>query len=257
MLPWIGMEVTGAVLLAVGLAGESATAVVAAGSAAWALGIAVLFLGSGLQREALWWSIPALIGALALLGMPLTLGFVAETTLIEGLTKEGHLGWGGALFFGNLFLVPSLVRWLLSPSSSPLNNQRWLLVARGVSLGLLALLLIAAGLHPPLLIHGAMAPSLGALFTMPGVAGWLLWAVSLAGGGVLAWQEGNLRPKIEPLLSAAHDLLRLEWLYDMIVRAIDRGLSALRAADEIVGGAGALLWSWLLFLLILLVWGGL
>jgi len=257
MLPWIGMEVTGAVLLTVGLAGESATAVIAAGSVAWVLGIAVLFLGGGLQREAPWRSIPALIGALALLGMPLTLGFVAETTLIEGLTKEGHLGWGGALFFGNLFLVPSLVRWLLSPSSSPLNNQRWLLVARGVGLGLLALLLIVAGLHPPLLIHSAMAPSLGALFTMPGVAGWLLWAISLAGGGVLAWQEGNLRPKIEPLLSAAHDLLRLEWLYDVVVRAIDRGLSALRAADEIIGGAGALLWSWSLFLLILLVWGGL
>ena len=90
---------------------------------------------------------------------------------------------------------------------------------------------------------------------MPGLAGWLLWTVSLAGGGVLAWQERNLRPKIDLWLSAAHDLLRLDWLYDTVLGALGRGLALLRAADELVGGAGALLWSWLLFLVILLVWG--
>jgi hypothetical protein len=71
---------------------------------------------------------------------------------------------------------------------------------------------------------------------------------------VRAWQEGNGRYRIEFLLDAIHDLLRLEWLYDALVGAIDRGLSAIRAADEVVGGAGAVLWSLLLFLLILLIW---
>lgn len=123
-------------------------------------------------------------------------------------------------------------------------------------MGLPALLLIVAGLHPPLLIGGVQNPSLGRLFVMPGLRGWLLWTVSLVGGGVLAWQEGNLRPKIELFLSAAHDLLRLEWLYSAVAGALGRGLCMLRAADEVVGGAGALLWSWLLFLLLLLVWGG-
>jgi len=41
-----------------------------------------------------------------------------------------------------------------------------------------------------------------------------------------------------------------------VAGALDRGLSMLRAAGEVVGGAGALLWSWLLFFLLLLVWGG-
>lgn len=81
-----------------------------------------------------------------------------------------------------------------------------------------------------------------------------MWAISLAGGVVLVWQEGNLRPRIHLLLNAAHDLLRLEWLYDAMIGAVNRGLSVLRAADEVVGGAGALLWSLLLFLLFLLVW---
>jgi len=259
VLRWVGMGVTGAVLLAAGVAGESAAIVIAAGGAAWALGVAVLFLknglSDGLKRESSWWSIPSLIGALALLGVPLTLGFVTEATLLGGLTKGDHPGWGGAFFVGNLFLVPSLMRWLLFSSSSSLLNRRWLLVVRGVGLGLLALPLIVAGFHPSLFISGILAPSLGPLLSMPGLTGWLLWAVSLAGGGVLAWQERALRPKVELVLVMMHDLLRLEWLNDALVGALDRGLSVLRVADEVVGGAGALLWSWLLFLLLLLVWG--
>jgi len=259
-LPWIGMGATGTVLLAAQLAEGSAVTVMSIGSAAWVLGIAVLFLNDGLQRESVWWSLPSLFGALALLGMPLTLGFVAEATLIGELARAGRLEWGLAFFIGNLFMVPAMARWLLLPASSPLPNQRWLLVARVAGRGLPALLLIVAGLYPPLLIGsaqgGAQPPSMSALFALPGLGGWLLWAVSLAGGGVLAWQDRNLRPRMTLLLNAAHDLLRLDWCYDAVVGALDRGLSVLRAADEVVGGAGALLWSWLLFLIILLAWGG-
>ena len=116
-------------------------------------------------------------------------------------------------------------------------------------------LLIIAGLYPPLLIGGVTVPSFGQLFVRPGLAGWLLWLVSLAGGGVLAWQERAVRAKIEFLRGTMHDLLCLEWLYRAVVGALDRGLSALRAVDEVVGGGGALLWSWLLFLLLVLIWG--
>jgi multicomponent Na+:H+ antiporter subunit D len=254
MLSWVGMGATGAVLLAAGLAGESAAAVIAAGSVAWALGIGVVFLSDGLQRDAPWWSIPALVGALALLGMPLTLGFVTEATLVGGLTKGGHLWWGSALFVGNVFLAPSLVRGLLASPSSPLPHRRGLAVAYGVGLGLPTLLLIVTGLHPPVLVGGVQVPALGALLAMPGLTGWLLWVISLAVGGVLAWQDGAIRSRIALLLSAIHDLLCLEWLYTAVVGALDRGLSVLRAADEVVGGGGALLWSWVVFLLLVLVW---
>jgi hypothetical protein len=63
-------------------------------------------------------------------------------------------------------------------------------------------------------------------------------------------------PRVDILLGAAHDLLRLEWLYGAVIGALDRGLSVLRAADQVIAGAGALLWSWVLLLLILLIWGG-
>lgn len=254
-LPWVGMGTTGAVLLAAQLAGGNALAIISAGSVAWILGTATLFLSDGLRREAPWWNLPALLGSLAMMGAPLTLGFVTEATLIGEITRSGRLEWGVAFFVGNIFLVPALARWLLMPASPP-SNRRWLLIAREVGRGLPALLLVVAGLYPPLLIGGAQPPSLGALFAMPGLGGWLLWVVSLAGGGVLAWQDRNLRPRMELLLNAAHDLLRLNWLYDTLAGALDRGLNVLQAADEVMGGAGALLWSWLLFLVILLAWGG-
>jgi hypothetical protein len=99
------------------------------------------------------------------------------------------------------------------------------------------------------------APSIRTLMAAPGLPGWLVWAVSLAIGGLLAWQERNLRPRIEHLLGVAHDVWRLEWLYAATAGALDRGLGVIRAADEMIGGTGALLWSMLLFLVLVLVWG--
>jgi len=259
LLPWVGMGATGAVLLAASLAGDGAATVISAGGTAWALGMASFFLGDSWRRDAPWWNIPSLVGMLTLLGAPLTLGFVTEATLFGGLMQGDHIEWGGVIFWGtvcgNLFLVPSLVRRFLIPPSSPLPVQRGLIVARGIGVGLPALLLIVAGLHPSFLVGDGSTLSLGSLFARPGLVGWLVWVTSLAFGGLLAWQDGTLRPRIELWLNAAHDLLRLEWLYYAVVGALDRGLSLFRAADEVVGGAGALLWSWFLFLLLLLVWG--
>ncbi|RLC67955.1 MAG: hypothetical protein DRI48_00905 [Chloroflexi bacterium] len=260
MLPWIGTAVTGASLLAAGLGGENALTIVTAGSVSWGLGMALLLLGNGdvghtWRTKAIWWSVPSLIAAAALIGMPFTLGFASRAPLLSGLIREERLAWQALFFFGHLFLVPSLARWLLTsprPTSSP-PDRRWSVIARGIGLGLPALLLLGAGLYPRFLINEEPVPSLGSLLTTPGLKGWLLWIASLVGGGVLIWQESNLRPAIETFLNATHDLIRLEWLYNVVVGALDRGLSVIRVTDEVIGGAGALLWSLLLFLLILLV----
>jgi formate hydrogenlyase subunit 3/multisubunit Na+/H+ antiporter MnhD subunit len=254
ILPWVSLGVTGATLLAVSLIGMNAAVVIIAGCVVWALGMTVLFLTEGLQQKAPWWSIPALIGALALLGLPLTLGFVFQAPLLGGIAHAGRLWWGAAFFFGNLFLVASLIRWLLASAPTPLPGRYWQLAVYGTSLGIPALLLLMSGFYPPLLVVGIAAPAMGEFFSMPGLAGWLVWVVSLSVGGVLAWQDENVRQRIALLLDALHDLLRLEWLYDTLVGALERGLSAIRAVDEIVGGAGALLWSMLIFLLLLLIW---
>lgn len=252
-LPWMGMGVTGATLLAATLAGEDAVAVISSGCVTWALGGTVLLSTDGLRQDAPWWSIPALFSALALLGLPFTLGFIPQAALLGGIVRAPRLLWGVAFFLGNLFTTASLARCLLASLVAPLPSHYWRLAVYGVGLGLPAILLLIAGFYPPFLIAGVPLPSLSDLLSMPGLAGWLLWALSLAGGGALAWQDGNVRRRIEFLLSAAHDFLRLDWLYEAAVGAIGRGTSALRVIDEVVGGAGTLLWS-LLFLLFLLIW---
>jgi formate hydrogenlyase subunit 3/multisubunit Na+/H+ antiporter MnhD subunit len=263
LLPWAGMSANSAVLLAAGLAGEEASVIVLTGSVAWVLATAVFFLSDGWHRESSWWNISSLVGLLTLLGLPLTLGFVTAATLLgrlvqKGLLERGVIFWGVVL--GNLFLVPSLVRRLLVVPSSPPPERRGMIIARGVGLGMPALLLIGAGIYPLLLLGGSggsdAVPSLGLLFVMPGLVGWLLWVASFVLGGLLTWQDGFLRSKIGPLLSVIHDVLRLEWLYSAVVGALGRGLSVFESADEVIGGAGALLWSLLLFLLFLLVRGG-
>jgi formate hydrogenlyase subunit 3/multisubunit Na+/H+ antiporter MnhD subunit len=256
MLPWVGVSVTGTILLAACLSSTAAPAVIVTGSVAWALGSAVLFLDTGSEEKLIWWQLPAWVGALVLIGLPLTLGFVAQATLAGQLVQGSHLEWGVAFFLGQLFLLPSLIRLLLPLRSDGTACQSWAHdVARGVGLGLPALLLIAAGIHPPLLSGAIEIPSLGKLFATPGLAGWLLWLVTLAVGSLLAWQDRNLRSRVAYLLSAGHDLLRLEWLYDLFAGAAERGLTILQATDDLIGGAGAVLWSLVLFLIVLLVLG--
>jgi hypothetical protein len=264
LLPWIGMAANGAILLGTGLDKEIGPVVVVAGGVAWILGTAVFFLGDGWRQKSLWWNIPALVGLLTLLGVPFTLGFVTTASLFDRLAHGGRIVWGDTtlwgIILGYLFLLPSLVRRLLVPASSSLPHQRVHLLTRGVGLGLVAILLIGAGLFPSLLLPGDMVGgaglTLGRQMAMPRLEGWLLWVIVFACGGVLAWQEGFLRAKIGLVLSAIHDVLRLEWLYESAVGALNRGLGVLRVADEVVGGAGALLWSLVLFLLIVLVWSG-
>lgn len=253
-LPWIGMSANGLVLLAAGLAGDQALAVITAGGVTWVLGMTLLLLSDGWQRDIMWWNAFPLVGALAFAGAPPTLGFVTHSTLVERGVLESRWGWTAAFFIGQLFLVPALARRLLSPSPpgyrpAPSSVPLWQIVTRAVALGLPALLLIAAGIYPSLLSPELVSVKL----TSYTLSGWLLWAASLIIGGLIAWRGKKLRSRIELWLTAAHDLLQLEWLFETVTGALERGLSLLRAADEIVGGAGALLWSWILFLLLLLI----
>jgi NADH:ubiquinone oxidoreductase subunit 2 (subunit N) len=254
MMPWVGMGVTAAILLSAALAGDSAAAIISTGGIAWALGETVLLLTDGLHRDAPWWSIPALIGVLTLIGLPSSLGFASRMYLLGGIARAPRLWWLIAFFIGSSLLVAALVRRLMDPSSTSLPSSYWMLAVYGIGLGVPALLLLAAGLIPSLLVVGVELPSLSSLLSLPGAVGWLLWVFSLVGGGVLGWQDENVRSRISFLMSAAYDFVCLDWFNESVVGAMEQGLKALRVVDEVVGGAGNLLWSALLFLLLLLVW---
>lgn len=255
-LPWIGTATTAAILLGIGLGEVAAPSVVAAAGAAWALGIVILSTGSGLdlteglRREQLRWWVPSLVGAV-------TLGFLGKVPLMGSVVRGESWKWIGASFVGQMFLAAALVRWLLSAGPA-IAERRGVLrdVALGVGQGAPTLLLIVVGLRPRLLFRDPSLPSLASVLALPDLTGWLLWVVSLAAGGVVAWQDQRLRGKIGLALKAIHDLLRLDWLYELVVGTLEQGLSALRVVDEVLGGAGALLWSLIIFLVLVLVWSG-
>lgn len=125
-------------------------------------------------------------------------------------------------------------------------------------LGLPAFLLVIAGLFPVLLFDSTAiaVPSFVTILGLPGIVGWLLWLGGLVVGGLLSWKDGVLRSEGGAALEAIYSLLRLEWLYDALAGALNRGLAVFRAADELIGGAGALLWACLIFLLYILAKGG-
>lgn len=254
-LPWMGMAANAAILLGIGLGEVTAPSVVAVAGATWALGMVILSTGSGLdlteglRREQLWW-IPSLVGAL-------TLGFLGRVSLMGSVVSGESWKWIGASFVGQMLLAAALVRWLLSTGPSGAERRGVFRdVALGVGQGAPTLLLIVAGLRPRLLFGDPSLPSLGSTLAVPDPTGWLLWVVSLAAGGVLGWQDQRLRGRIGLGIRAIHDLLRLDWLYGLMVGTLEQGLSALRVVDEVLGGAGALLWSLIVFLVLVLVWSG-
>lgn len=254
MVPWIGMGVTAATLLSATLMGDDSAVIISTGCVAWALGVTVLLLSDGLRRDAPWWSIPALFGSLALMGLPASLGFISQVHLLGGIARTPRFCWLAAFFLGNSLLIAALARRLRAEALSPLPSSYWLLGVYGFALGLPAFLLLVSGFFPSLLVVGVELPALGMLFSLPRVVGWALWIFALVGGGVLGWQDENVRARIAFLMSAAHDFVRLDWFNESVVGAMEQGLRVLRVIDEVVGGAGSLLWSLLLFLLILLVW---
>jgi hypothetical protein len=147
----------------------------------------------------------------------------------------------------------ALAQWLITASQSQPGA-----LSQVAGTGLPALLLIVAGLFPSLIFDEAAiaVPSPIALFKLPHIAGWSLWMAGLVAGGLLSWKDTLLRSRGEAVFNTIYNLVRLEWLYEVLAGALNRGLSLLRTADELIGGAGALLWACLLFLLYILTRGG-
>lgn len=273
--PWISMGANGSVVLsAVMLSlwgqgretnGEGIVPVMTLGAAGWMLGTAVLFSGRKLalsqirRLTKLPQSISSLIGALSLIGMPLTLGFVSMASLMRGLVTSAGWGWGVGFFLGHVLLVAAVTRWLLE--SEPGGWRESGLAGRiawGVGLAGLACPLLVIGVSPPLLASGfdVTPSSLPALLAQPSPLGWLLWGGALVLGVGLAWLSSGLRPRISLWLTAIHDVVLLDWGYTLLMGALERGFGLLRILDDVLGGRGALLWACILLLVWILTVGG-
>lgn len=249
--PWASLAALGGVLWA-SLHAEATAAVLSVGGAAWAAGTTLLYLHRGVEKRAPWWSVAAGLGGLALLGAPLTAGWVATSPLTAFLSDAPTAGRVVGFLVGQALLTNAVVRRVLRPAApdepvGPLSTA-----ARAAGLALPALLLVA-GVFPRLLAADVSALALPRLLTAPGFLGWLLWAVGSALGGALAWWERRFRQRAEAVLGLLHDLLHLEWAARLVLDSLGRLSAFLGAVADVVEGPGAILWALAIFLLVLLV----
>ena len=273
---WIGMGVNGTALLAAvlmmlgsggeSLGGEALRARMAVVSVGWMLATALLFAGGGvalgkvLRPGALPRSIPSVIGALSVMGVPITVGFVGASYVVNGLMAGG--GWACAccFFVGHVLLVAAVLRWLFEDDGVRAKDEGWLgQMASGIGLGGLAAGLVALGVLPRIVggsFGAASRVTFGALVSTRGPAGWLLWGGAILLGVCLAWFDPVIRPRIALWLDLVHDAAVLDWVYRLVEGAFERGFGVLRVVDDVLGGRGALLWASVLLLVLILLIGG-
>jgi len=158
---------------------------------------------------------------------------------------------------GGLFYAAAVVRWLVgrdgekSEAMGPAGQVAQLVAVIG-----LAVALMLIGTAPGLFVSGvdgSAAPSLAGLLSGPGLSGWMLWVVVVLGGGFAAWMDLGVRPRIALWLDAVHDVVLLDWCYEWLVGAAEQGFGLLRVLDSVLGGRGALIWSCVLVLILLLI----
>jgi hypothetical protein len=161
----------------------------------------------------------------------------------------------GVALVGESFVIASLVRLWYWAEPRPFPQRR---LFEGVFLaifGLAAFILVLTGLAPQQFsrwIRNATHQELGALIGGSGVAGWAGWALPLVAGITLFFLGEGLRQRMEVGWRGLGALLRLEWVYGLFYVAL-RGVAGLiRGVFSVVEGEGALLWTMIILLVILI-----
>lgn len=266
--PWIGTAVAGSVLLASNLMSPavqgqgpvSGTGMSLSGltwgATTWMLVMTLLLLAGGLSPPPSWrrrelpYIVPALIAGLWTISLPLTLGITGH---LRALTPRS---WGltAGLFIGQLFLVAAVVRWLFPAGGSGTGNvSRLKWVSTGAALVVPGLALIVVGLAPSLILPDLSGISPLLMVREAGPIGWSLWAGAVGLGAVLGWYHRHIHPAISSWIEGLHNLLLLDWVYSLSAGAVDHGFAVIRTIDDILTGRGALLWSFVLFLSLILL----
>lgn len=263
LLPFV---VTAGLYLAATSTAVAIPGVTAAAAIAWLLAGALLagaLLGrAGNDQSALDRRIrqvtPAL-GALGLIGLPPTAGFIGQSGVLAVWAALGPIG--AALIAGWIIALAALCYGLLrvvSDATPRVRQARLLPEAAAWSspailrygIGGLALVapLILFGVAPALLEAGTLAEAV-ARHTL---VGWGMWLVALA-IGALAWHtEARWHPTAQRLAHPLTNLLDLSWLYSLLGGAAARLRSPFNQVFTFLESDGALLWAIIIVLLIVL-----
>jgi hypothetical protein len=256
VLPWVALASAGMTLWGAAVAADQASMVLTGGSVAWILGVTLLSLTRGLDRSAFWWSIPSFIGALALVGAFLTPGALVMSVLVEHIVAPLNLIKALAFAVGLICLTAGLARRVLSPVSSQEFRGPLAIAANVVGFSFSVLLILVGGVRPASLSSVLASVSVPSLMSGGGLLGWGIWLISVGLGIALFFAEGHIRPRIEPFLELVFDLISLDWLLYLALNGLGKLAGFMSTMAELIEGAGAILWAFAIFLIIILVMSG-
>ncbi len=201
----------------------------------WAAAGALLTLARGYDRRAPGWSWPVWLAVLFLMGTPPSPMGAVLWTLFDILPWTLRLAlWSSMILIGAI-LLRRMARRALGAGTPPTLEQR---LALGIGLGILG---VTLGVAVALVKMQSFSWS-----------GFGLWFLAILGAAALARWGKPLRERLsysQPLL----EFLDLQWIYRSMWRGGEHLLNIPRLSAEVIEGSGALLWSFLILLLILLV----
>ena len=235
--------------------GPAAAGGVLALGLALVLGGAAMFLHNGYNDSERGWVAASVLGALVLAGLPLTVGFIATSTLYRGLAESGSWVLLVACVIGQLLLAASYIRLAFWPGEPVPKEEPLVGVAYLFGLALPLLFAIIFGVAVGA-IGNAVHVTLHDLLSLENVAG-LGAALVAVIGGVGLWQFENLvRARADTTLTAVTSAARLDWLYVFFWDVYRFAGRSLRTTAAIVEGEGGVLWTIVAALLVWLLFRG-
>ncbi len=221
-------------LIVVGAGVNLPTGLLLRSAAVWIVGWTLLWVSRPRSRDGLLWSWPGWYGLLFLIGIPSSaLGALYRLALVgQGWVGRVLLITGGFLLIGGLLSIAR--RTTEASISPPLTGQR-LSLAAGFGL-------LLAGLFSGVYVEPLRLLAL------------LLWMVTIFLAVALVWRADR-KLVLERRLSTLLSFLDLRWMHRSLWRGTEHILSAVRVIAEVVEGSGALLWSMLVILIVLLIRG--
>lgn len=200
-----------------------------------------------------------LIGALCLIGLPLTAGFIGRAGVAAWWADDTP--GGTALIAGfalaQALLTLAVLRITFAPTSVTAYNMPLPSAGRlnlGVALSLFVIAVLGAhalafGMAPTL----AGAPDLAEAIDRHGLTGWLVSVLpTLIAAGVW-WFEGRWAGLIAPARQRIYDVISLSWLHTILDGAMRRLSLPLSRVFPVLEGGSALLWTVVIVLIIVLV----
>ncbi len=241
---WSGYGLLGVILA--GAMVDTNAPLLLQGIAVWISALSLIIIIRGQDQDTVVWTWPTLIALFFLGGLaPSAIGALFTTSI-------DNLGWIARLLIilGSVFVYASILHYIKQKAIGKITPPwAWQQVCTIIGYMLPILALVGISIVYPALVE-------------PDTFSWLglgLWLLTIGGAGALTLQgtryyrthkrRHRLSERITPYL----DILDLQWFYHALWRGAEHFLGVLHVAAEVFEGSGALLWSFLILMLIVLM----